>query len=212
MKSKCDAAFKKQILSKCYDALESIGFTRFNKNGVDWPLGEGFNCWVGLNSALHSDRVELVPNIGLHVEPVERMIFETDQSGNFPKYNRKVATYAFNIGTIDSISDEPAFAFSPNQSNSFLESECERLAYLYTNNGLEYVRTLASYDALAPLLKEYVNSLGGNPERYAVCLYLLGLKHESMNFLENFPEQYKSYIQGFAVPFIAKIQSELGTL
>jgi hypothetical protein len=53
---KCDSAFKKVIMLQCYDALERAGFTRYRKEGVDWPLYDGFHAWLGLNTAIHHDR------------------------------------------------------------------------------------------------------------------------------------------------------------
>ena len=202
---KCNAAFKKQILLQCYDALEAEGFTRFDKFGVDWPLDDSFHCWVGLNSALYSDRVELVPNVGLHVTSIEQLFCELDKGEYATDYDRGVATYAVNLGTIDDVADERAFAFGPEQSESFIKSECERLAKLYATGGLNYARSIASYEALKPLLKEQVDTLGGNPERFASCLYFMGRESEARDFLISFPEQYKNFIQGFAAPFLEKI-------
>lgn len=205
----CDAAFKNRILLECYDTLEKHGFTRFSKLGVDYPIHDGFHCWVGLNVALYPDRVDLVPNVGLHVVPIEEMVCTLDKGEYATNYDRGVATYSVNIGELASVGDERAFAFSPQQSDSFISSECERLALLYATEGIKYAKSIASYESIVPLLKENVGTLGGNPERLAACLYMVGKKVEAMEFLKTFPEQYKGYIKGFSVPFLEKVRTEL---
>jgi hypothetical protein len=71
--STCDAAYKQVVLLKCYDALVTAGFTRFRKEGVDWPLENGFHSWVGLNTALFDEYVEINPFVGVHVVPIEKL-------------------------------------------------------------------------------------------------------------------------------------------
>lgn len=55
--SRSDSAYKHVVLEKCYGALEAVGFTRYRKGGVDWPLGSNFHCWVGLNAGLRPESV-----------------------------------------------------------------------------------------------------------------------------------------------------------
>jgi len=205
----CDAAFKNRVLLECYDVLESRGFTRFRKHDVDWPIHDGFYCWVGLNSALYPDRVELVPNVGVHVVPIHKMICELDNGEYARNYDRGVATFAINIGELDSVGEERAFVFSSQQSDSFISSECNRLASLYATEGFQYAKSIASYESLAPLLEENVSTLGGNPERFAACLYMMGKKVEAREFLNTFPEQYKEFIKGFSIPFLEKVETEI---
>lgn len=206
-----DSAFKKRVLLVCYDALERYGFTRFEKFGVDYPIRDGFHCWVGLNAALYPDRVEIVPNVGLHVAPIEEMVCALDEGEYATEYDRGLATYSVNVGELRSVRDERAFAFAPQQNDSFISSECDRLASLYATKGLEYAKSIASYKALAPLLEENVNMLGGNPERFAVCLYMMGKKEEARVFLNTFPDKYKEFIKGFSIPFIEKVETEIAS-
>lgn len=206
---KCNAAFKRSILLQCYDAMEAEGFTRFDRLGVDWPLDSNFHCWIGLNAALYPDRVELVPNVGLHVTSIEQLFCTLDEGEYSTKYNRGIATYAINLGSIDEIADERAFTFGPEQSEFFVQSECARLAKIYATFGLDYVKSIASYEALEPLLKEQVETLGGNPERFASCLYFMGREGEAKDFLINFPEKYKKFIQGFSLPFLVSTPCDL---
>lgn len=204
---RCDAQFKKAIRLKCYDAFEAVGFTRFRKEGVDWPLHDGFHAWVGLNTALYPDRVDITPNVGVHVVPIERL--GEIKGGKYPrKYDRRVATYAINIGTLEAAGDERAFAFGPQQSEGFINAECRRLAHIYATAGLDYARSIASYDALLPLLQQNVDSLGGYPESVASCLYLMGRKAEAREFVTSFLKKHRDYFEGFAVPFLTKLEAE----
>lgn len=205
----CDREFKQRILLMCYEALENSGFTRFRKYQVDYPIRDGFHCWVGLSAALYPDRIDLIPNVGVHVVPVEKLVCDFEQGPYAVKYDRGIATYAINIGQLDSCGDQRAFAFAPEQSSSFISTECERLARLYLVEGVKYAKSISRFEKLAPLLNERVSSLGGNPERYAACLYLMNRRNEAIDFLKSFPDQYKEYIDGFAAPFLAKLRTEL---
>lgn len=205
--TQCDAEFKKTIRLKCYDALEAAGFTRFRKEGVDWPLHDGFHAWVGLNTALYPDRVDITPNVGVHVVPIERL--GEIKGGKYPrKYDRRAATYSINIGTLEAAGDERAFVFGPKQSKAFIDAECKRLAHIYATAGLDYARSIASYEALLPLLQENVDSLGGFPESVASCLYLMGRKAEALEFVIDFLARHRDYFEGFANPFLEMLDKE----
>lgn len=205
---RCDAKFQKRIRLKCFDALEAEGFTRYRKESVDRPMHDGFHAWVGLNTGLYPDRVAFEPHVGVHVVPIEKLA--SMKSGKYPrKYDRRVATYAIHLGKLNTIGeDQRAFAFAPQQSDEFIDSECRRLAHLYATAGLDYTRSIASYEALLPLLQERVDMLGGYPESVASCLYLMGRKAEAREFIENFPEKYREYIEGFATPFLELLDQE----
>lgn len=204
---RCDAKFKRRILLECCDALETQGFARFRKEDVDLPIHNGFHAWVGLNTALYSDRVEILPFVGVHVVSLERLC--AVKAGKYPiKYDRGIATYAINMGLLEAIADERAFAFAPQQSEGFIRSECERLAHLYATAGVDYARSIASYEALLPLFRERADSLGAYPERVASCLYLMGKRAEAREFVEQFLEKNRDYFEGFAIPFLRKLDEE----
>lgn len=204
---RCDAEFKKYIRLKCFGALETAGFTRFRKEGVDWPLHDGFHAWVGLASGLEHDHVDIYPNVGVHVVPIEKLA--AIKSGKYPrKYSRSVATYAISLGTLNAVGDERAFAFAPQQSEAFIDAECQRLARLYATVGLDYACSIASYEALLPLLQENVNMLGGYPESVASCLYFMGRKQEAKAFTEGFLAKQQDYFEGFAKPFLEMLERE----
>lgn len=193
----CNAAYKRTVLLACYDALEAVGFTRYRKEAVDWPLGNGFHCWVGLNSGVEQEHVSVNPFVGLHVVPIEKLWAST-KIGKYPgKYSRSTATYAVHMGTLTP--HEPVFEFT-SQIN--VEAEAARLAHLYATTGLRYAESIASYEQLLPLLEERLPMLGAYPERVASCLYLMGRKDEARVFVEEFLKEHRDYFEGFAIPFL----------
>lgn len=194
---RCDAAYKRVVLLKCCDALEDVGFTRYRKEGVDWPIENGFHCWVGLNSALEPEYVEINPFVGMHVVPIEKL-WTSLKIGRYPgKYSRSVATNAVHMGTL--APHEPVFRFTRQTD---IEAEAARLARLYASVGLAYAQSIASYEQLLPLLQDRVPMLGGYPERVAACLYLMDRKDEARAFVEDFFKEHRNYFEGFAVPFL----------
>jgi len=199
----CNGAFKKAVRLKCYDALEREGFTRFAKEGVDWPLFDGFHCWVGLNTGLYPGRVEVNPFVGVHVVPIAKLRVLEGR-----RYDRSIATYAIHMGELFGARDEQAFAFTTTQGNIFIASEAQRLARLYATVGLNYARSIANYEALLPLLKGRLHMLGGYPENVACCLLLMGQVNEAYTFVQDFLAQEPSYFRGFAIPFLDLIESE----
>jgi len=203
----CDAAFKQAVLLKCYDALAAAGFTRFRKEGVDWPLEGGFHCWVGLNTGLEKEHLDINPFVGVHVVPIEKC-WTALKAGKYPgKYSRTVATYALNMGELTP--DEPILRFTRHTD---VDAEVARLARLYSSAGLAYAKSIANYELLLPLLQSRVEMLGAYPERIAACLYLMGRKDEARSFTETFLAQHRDYFEGFAVPFIEMLDREPAVL
>jgi len=190
---RCDAAYKQVVLNKCYEALEAAGFTRYRKENVDWPLGSGFHCWVGLNYGLEQEYVEINPFVGLHVIPIMKLY--TNLEGR--KYSRGIATFAKHMGEL--APEELIFRFTRQTD---IEVEAARLARLYVSVGLNCARAIASYEQLLPLLQDRVPTLGAYPERVAACLYLMDRKDEARTFAEGFLKDHRDYFEGFAVPFL----------
>lgn len=181
--TRCDAAFRDTIVDYCLGALMSAGFKRLRKKSVNWPIHNGFCCWVGLNQGLYSDRLCIEPFIGIHVEPIARLYAELDNGRYATKYDRGVATYAVHMGELKDAWDEPEFVFTPQQSEQFIQAEAERLAKLYLKVGRPFAESIASYEALLPLLRERVPMLGGYPQKVASCLYLMGRIDEAREFV-----------------------------
>lgn len=195
--ARCDAAYKQVVRRHCYDALEAAGYTRFRKEGVDWPLGNGFHGWVGLNTAIEPQYIEINPFVGVHVVPIEKLWFPLKASKPPRKYERRVATYAVHMGEL--VPKERSFRFTRQTD---VAAEAARLAQLYVRVGLPYAESMASYDRLLPLLQDRVTQLGGYPERVASCLYLMGRTDEARAFVEDFVQQQPDYFSGFAMPFL----------
>jgi hypothetical protein len=198
----CDVKFRKFVELSCYDELERAGFTRFAKEGVDWPLQNDFHCWVGLNTALYLDRLEVNPFVGVHVVPIARL-----KTLEGSKYNRRVATYALHMGELPGAADEPAFSFTPAQTQHFVATEIKRLAHLYKTLGVEYAKSIASYECILPLLKQRIKMLGGYPESVACCLFLMGRVKESSKFVKEFLEIEPEYFSKFAIPFLHMMEN-----
>jgi hypothetical protein len=206
--SSSDAAFRDVIVDQCLTALTARGFDRFRKKNVNLHLHDGFYCWVGLNEGLYRDQLNINPFVGVHVVPLDRL-WGNLQKGRWPgKYDRGVATYAVNMGELDSAKNEFKFAFTSQQSDGFVQAEADRLAELYATVGLEFANSIASYEALLPLLKERVPMLGGYPQRVASCLYLMNRKCDARAFVEEFLPTHRDVFEGFAVPFLAKLEAE----
>jgi hypothetical protein len=195
--SRCDAAFRKSVVLACCDALEREGFARLRREQVQWPLGGGFHCWVGLNTALNPEVLHVNPFVGVHVEPIERLWTSYKKGTYTSKYDRSQATYARHMGEI--VPDVPAFRFVPATD---IASEAQRLARLFASFGLEFAKGIADYETLLPLLRQRIEMLGANPERVASCLYLMGRKVDARQFVEEFLPTHEDYFSGFALPFL----------
>lgn len=195
----CDAKFKQHVLLKCYEALAAAGFTRYRKEDVDWPLDGGFHCWVGLNTGLYDERVEINPFIGIHVVQIMRLY--TALEGR--KYSRSISTYALHMGEVSP--REQAVEFTRDTD---VEKQAARLAQLCLKVGLPYAKSIASYEVLLPLLQARVPMLGGYPERVASCLYLMGRKEEAQTFTEDFLIKKPNYFKGFANSFLKMLIDE----
>ena len=191
--NQCDAVFKKAVLLQCYRALETAGFTRYRKQEVDWPMQNGFHCWVGLNTSSEKELVQINPFVGVHVVSVMQLYSNLEKR----KYSRNIATYAVHMGTL--APRERLFQFTRQAD---IAEEANRLACLYADVGLSYAMSLGTYDRLLPFLQERVSMLGAYPERVASCLYLMGREDEARCFVEVFLKEHRDYFEGFAVPFL----------
>jgi hypothetical protein len=197
-----DTAYSREVRLQCYAVLENFGFARYRKENVDFPLWDGFNCWVGLNSAIEKFYVEINPFVGVHVVPIEKL-WTSLKTGRYPaRYDRGNATYAIHLGQI--VPDEPAFHFTRTIN---VKDEARRLGNLYLTNGIDYAKSIASYDALLPLLQSRADMLGGYPERVACCLYLMDRAKEARSFAENFLRTQPEYFEGFGEPFLKMLDA-----
>lgn len=196
-----DAKFAAAVIQQCLVALVARGFRRVRKDKVDWPIDADFSSWVGLNRGLHVDRVTVNPFVGLHAIRIEMEVARLDGE-KYPGPHGPFATYALHLGELDRIGDAQAFAFAPSQRSSFIDAECDRLAELFYSVGLEYSRSIASYNALLPLLQQRVNSLGGAPERLACCLRMMRRDSEAESFVRDFMNGEPDYFEPFGNAFL----------
>ncbi|MBK8631698.1 MAG: hypothetical protein IPN84_16355 [Sphingomonadales bacterium] len=192
-------SLKQSVRLACYSALEKAGFERFLKEGVDWPITDGFHCWVGLNTAVDPGQVEIVPFVGLHVVPVEKLAAQLKGK----RYVRGIATFALPMGDLEGAREKRAFVFTASQSDEAISREADRLASLYASVGLSYAHSIASYGRLLPLLEMRLGMLGGYPESYACCLRLMDREGEAEAFVEDFVRQEPEYFAAFATAFLA---------
>ena len=205
--AKCDSAFKQVILNRCYDALARVGFRRLRKETVDWPLTDGFNAWVGLNSGLYPDRLEINPFVGIHAVPIEKMWLGLEGKPYPGRYGPS-ATFAVHMGELDGGSNQPAFVFTPTQSEHFVSAELDRLACLYATIGVGFARTISDYQSLlSPLLKR-APMLGGFPQRVACCLFLMDRRDDANRFIHGLSSGDKGSLAGFIQPFLDQMRSE----
>jgi hypothetical protein len=110
---RCDAKYQKEVLLSCYEAFAQAGFSRFRKEGIDWPLGGGFHGWVGLNTGLYDEYVQINPFIGVHVVQIEKLWTSLEQR----KYDRGDASFAIHMGEI--AAKERAFRFTRTTNAAF---------------------------------------------------------------------------------------------
>jgi hypothetical protein len=90
---RCDAAYKLEVLLECYDALAHRGFTRYRKENVDWPFDNDFHGWVGFNTGLYDEYVEVNPFVAIHAVSIDKLCAKIEKA----KYNRGVAAYAVHL-------------------------------------------------------------------------------------------------------------------
>ncbi len=196
-----EVRFKKEVRKRIYDELERSGFNRFSKEGVDLPLNGDFHCWVGLNTAVYEGVVQINPFVGIHAVSIEKVA----ASLKGRKYDRGIATYAVAMGEIDAAKNERAFDFPLGCSDALIDSEVHRISKIYDDFGIPFSASIASYDDLVGLLKDRVDMLGGYPESFACCLYLMGNESESREFVEEFSSVEPEYFGPFAEKFMDMI-------
>ena len=198
-----DSDLKARVLLACFDALERHGFLRYKRQGVDLHLRDSFYCWVGINTAIEADYVEVNPSVGIHVVSIEKL-WTSLTKGKYPwKYRRGVATYALHMGEL--APKVPAFHFAPETD---IASEAARLADLYCKVGVPYAKSISDYERTLPLLESRIDWLGAYPERVACCLYLMHRAADARAFVQDFLSREEDYFKGFAEPFLEMLSRD----
>jgi hypothetical protein len=188
---------KDELLRQCYDAPVNAGFESFRSQNVDMPLTSNVRCWVGLNTKLTSEYVEINPFIGVHFMDIERMWTSLKAGKYRSKCDRAIATYSVHMGKL--APQEQIFRFSDLDD---IEAGALRLSALYSDVGLKYAKSISSYEALLPHLIDRSSALGGYPERRACCLYIMTRFVDAADFVRGFLKDRQDYFEGFAAPFL----------
>ncbi|HWT99689.1 MAG TPA: hypothetical protein VN229_18795 [Terriglobales bacterium] len=199
---RANAAFRDFAIDQCCARLEQTGLRRHAKGSGSLfaPINDAFQYWVGLNSGLYLTRVSLTPHFGVHVPQLDELVAEIRKSSEPKrKYDKRIATYT--RAHTQLIKSPPQLDFAPAED---IEDSLERLVNLSTQVGLPFARSIASYEALLPLLRERVSMLGGYPERVACCLALMGQAEKALDFLREFAatdshgKRFAVFIEAFA--------------
>ena len=173
----------KEVDKACYNALAALGVQLKYGLGT-WPIDEHFSGWIGLNQGVHPTFVRVNPNIGIHCVAVMKLVAEARgvkyRKGEYP-------THSCFIGT--RCPDVLQLIF---ENEADLLPEATRLAEIIDQYGVPYIHSLASYDALLPLLHADVDNGDGFSATYAAALYLSGDTQGAFRFLE---EQSAKYLE-----------------
>jgi hypothetical protein len=196
--SRCDF-----VRSACYRSLARCGFVRYERWSIDWPLDEHFHCWARVNVREAEQHCEVEPMIGIHATHIERSWTALKIGRYRSAYRRNLATVAWSLLPVAGLAGPLTI-----RRHGASEEDMESLVDLYCGVGLDFARGMAAYDALAPALRERVGSLGGNPERLALCLHFLDRRDEAIAFVHEFARARPAYFEGFVAPFLALAQGE----
>lgn len=197
--------FVSSVKSACEAALVRRGFRRLRRHEVALDISSDFLGWVGLNVGNYATHVKVNSFVGIHCTPLMRMVANLEAE----KYQLgSVATYAVHLAELF-----PALLSFQFASDSDAPGKAAALAEATCEYGIPYMRSLASIEALLPLLRARVKSLGGFPERYAAALRLAGKEDEARAFVELRRLEYsmeetavRESFDRFAIPFLAQRQ------
>lgn len=163
----------KSIENSCAAALSQVGVKVKSGTGT-LPIGNAFSGWVGLNSGRHKGFIRINPFVGVHCQQIMKLV----ASASGKKYRpSELATFSIYLGEL--CPEVSQFVFNDGDDST---KEAERLASTIEEFGFPYMRKIASYDALLPLLEKRVPTLGGYPQRYAAALYLSGKIDMALEF------------------------------
>lgn len=202
-----DKKFVRLVEDACESSLINVGFKKLRRESVVWEVAPGFLGWIGLNQGNHQTYLRINPFVGIHSVDVMKLWAQFDGE----KYSKGAsATYAIHIGEL--IPEELTYEF---HSEEQVFAEADRLAKDIFNTGLPYMRSIASYEALLPLIEARMPMLGGYPERYALILYLSGKPDQAREFVEgvldkkeNLAQFSNEFFTTFGVNFLKYTESK----
>ncbi|MFD1701673.1 hypothetical protein ACFSCV_01525 [Methylopila henanensis] len=189
------AALRDRVRAACIEALKRHGFVEIRKGWPSKYINDDFSCWVGLNTGVYAGSVSLSPFVGVHAQKLDRRIAQFCADKKL-KYDCRNASYAIHMGEIAPY--EPVFDFFDGDD---ISEDAARLAKLYAEVGFPFSQSIASNEALLPLLYERVDMLGGYPERYAVCLDELGRRNEAIAYVTKIGEEWE-HLRPFCQNFL----------
>lgn len=203
-----EKTYKRKVEDACDQAFVALGYKRPRRGAILLEIDEDFLGWVGLNEGNYTDFLRINPFIGIHCIPVMQMAKEL--AGEKYKTGH-IATYAIHLGEL--IPDVDAFEFHPVEGEAGIELEAKRLANTVHKHGELYMRKIASYGSLIPLLEERVPMFGGYPERVAAAHYINGnpcaarqfVLERRMNYAEDEDKTCQEHFNKFAEPFLAML-------
>lgn len=167
--------FVRIVEDACESALISVGFKRLRRGTIVHEISAAFWGWVGLNKGIHGDMIRINPFVGVHAVEVMKLCAQLENS----KYVKGAyATYAIHLGEL--LPEAPTFEFHREVA---VDEEAGRLAACIVEAGLNYMRSISSYEVLLPLIATRMPMLGGYPERYAAALYLSGKPEIACDFV-----------------------------
>ncbi len=156
----------KEVMAICHAELARVG-AKVSYGTPLFRIDIDNLAWVGLNRGVHNDFIRINPNIGVHCQPIQRLVCELSleryQEGRF-------ATVSFALG-VATPAGTPEFIFRTLED---LRPEAERLASLLVDHGLPYLKQFVGYESLMSEIREFIPNLGGYPEKYAALMYLSG--------------------------------------
>jgi hypothetical protein len=170
-----DKKFLHEIEEAVVSALTPVGFRRLPRGAIVCELASNFLGWVGLNRGNHGSMVRINPFVGVHATDVMKLVAKLDGERYVPG---ALATYAIHLGEL--LPDELTFEFHVGES---LTDEANRLAGHIANTAVDYMKSIAGYGALLPLVEHRMPLLGGYPERYAAILHLSGRTEAAREFV-----------------------------
>lgn len=156
--------------------IRSIGFSA--KYGVSTlRIGDAFLAWVGVNIGVHAEFIRLNVNVGVHCQPVMKLIDEACGEKYFLGKNATIATPLAEL-----VSDPEIGVIKNDQS---IDVAVGRMVNALREEGLLFANGIASYPKLMELLKKRVANLGHMPERYVVAAYIFGEGDSVNSFIDN---------------------------
>lgn len=171
---------QKEFIAKVNSEIEAElvnrGFRQLRKGRVAFLLSEDMLGWIGLNRGVHPGMVRINPFVGIH----SIAVMSSYASYANEKYVKgDLATYAVHLGSLI-----PSFAPFEFYQDQAVSPTVVRLVDSVMGYGLPFMRSLAGYSPLLELIKPEIYTLGGNPQKYTMLLWLAGRKEEAIKFAE----------------------------